>query len=138
MQQVKGQCYCGKVKFAIDMPADSVIACHCNMCRQLSGNDFSTWVSVLKEKFHILEGESNLKVFNITDHSRSYFCEHCGTRVMFEDEEYPAVVGILRGILDQGAELPVNGHFFVDHKAPWYAILDDIKQHGGESGIEPK
>lgn len=136
--RAEGQCYCGSVKFYIDLPADSVINCHCNMCRNLSGNDYSTWVAVLKEKFHLLEGDALLQTYQITDHSFSRFCKHCGTRVIFEDEQYPTIIGILRGILDHSQDLPVTGHFFVDHKAPWFAILDDMKQHGGDSGFESK
>jgi hypothetical protein len=31
-----------------------------------------------------------------------------------------------------------GGHAYVDDRAPWFHITDDLPQYGGEDGDEPK
>jgi len=134
---VDGQCYCGTVQFDIELPVFGIIYCHCNMCRQSSGADYSTWVRVLSENFKITEGDDKLTEFKVTDKTSSFFCTKCSSTIYTADKDYTDSVGVLRGMIrgDVG-QLPLK-HFFYDHRAPWVDVQDSLPKFGGDSGFEP-
>ncbi len=134
---VVGQCYCGEVQFEIELPVFGVIYCHCNMCRQSSGADYSTWVRVLSANFNIVNGADSVTEFTISEKNTSHFCNQCGGTIYTSDSDYTDSVGVLRGVIhgDVG-QLPIK-HFFYDHRAPWVDVQDKLPRFGGDSGFEP-
>lgn len=134
---VDGQCFCGEVQFDIELPVFGIIYCHCNMCRQSTGADYSTWVRVLADNFKITEGEESISEFSVTDNTTSYFCNKCSSTIYTIDKQYTDSVGILSGMIrgDVG-QLPLK-HFFYDDRAPWVNVGDELPKFGGDSGFEP-
>jgi len=134
---VVGQCFCGEVQFNIELPVFGIIYCHCNMCRQSSGADYTTWVRVLSENFKITKGEESLTKFSVTEKTSSHFCSKCSSTIYTSDKEYTDSVGVLRGMIrgDVG-QLPLK-HFFYDHRAPWVEVQDNLPKFGGDNGFEP-
>jgi hypothetical protein len=60
------------------------------------------------------------------------FCSRCGSNLMFEPDATPHEVWIAVGGFDtEPPERPVQ-HIFVDSKAPWYEIRDDLPQYPGD------
>jgi hypothetical protein len=135
---VDGQCFCGEIQFDLELPVFGIIYCHCNMCRQTSGADYSTWVRVLTNNFKITKGDDKLTEFIITDKTSSYFCKKCSSVIYTSDKDYSDSVGVLRGMIrgDVG-QLPLK-HFFYDHRAPWVDVQDGLPKFGGDSGFEPR
>jgi len=133
---VNGQCFCGDVQFDIVLPVFGIIYCHCNMCRQANGSDYTTWVRVLSENFEITKGEENLTEFAVSEKNSSYFCNKCSSTIYTADKDYIDSVGVLRGMIrgDVG-QLPLK-HFFYDHRAPWVNVQDELPRFGGDSGFE--
>ena len=134
----QGSCYCQAIQFEFQLPVREVFHCHCNTCRRLSGADYTTWVVIPVEKFRLLSGVDKMAEFDINENSSKYFCSKCGISVYVKDSRYPGVYGVLRGTIDC-QELPKpTSHCFVDHKASWVTIKDDLPQFGGNTGFEPK
>jgi hypothetical protein len=136
--KAKGTCYCGNIEFEIILPVKNVINCHCNMCRRLSGADYTTWVSVSKESLTMTKGREKLSEFQITSQSTQTFCTVCGTRITTESSIYPTVVGLLRGIIEGEIHCNPSGNYFVSDKAPWVKICTGLPNHGDFTGIEPE
>jgi len=136
-EKVKGRCYCGNVQFEILLPVRNVINCYCNMCRRLSGADYTTWVSVANESFLLTNGQDKLSEFQITPESTQTFCAVCGTRIATVSGIYPQVVGVLRGVIDGDIHCSASGNYFVSDKASWIKIYNGLPNHGGLSGYEP-
>ncbi|HEY0721291.1 MAG TPA: GFA family protein [Gammaproteobacteria bacterium] len=132
-----GGCYCGAVRFEVVHPFKSVINCHCNMCRSLSGAAYTTWVSVPAEQFRYRQGESQLSAYTVSSHVAKRFCPICGTAVSYTDARYPDIVGIPAGIIRPPLCQAPTAHYFVGDKAAWTHICDGLPQFGGESGFEP-
>jgi hypothetical protein len=132
---MKGSCYCGEVSFEADAPIRRMINCHCGLCRRLSGAAFTTWVSVRKECFRLLQSAA-MKSFSPTENGTRYFCGYCGTHVFSEDFRNPGIVGIPAGVIDDFGAATLDGHYFVGDKVPWHAIGDEAPRFGGESGFE--
>lgn len=136
-QHVCGCCFCGKVQFEIQTPVNNIIFCHCNMCRQANGSDYTTWVRVPRESFNLLQGEMDLVRSDATIYASNYFCIHCGTSIYTEDLRYPDVCGILRGIIRGELDQQPSRHVFYDRKQPWVELNDGLPKFGGENGFEP-
>lgn len=133
---IEGACGCGAVTFTVREAPQSSINCHCGLCRRLSGNAFTTWVSFSTEAFD-LSGQERLRSFAATLNVTRHFCSSCGTHVFTADARYPKIVGVPAGVIFGELELQPKGHYFVSHKAAWHAIGDSLPQFGGESGFEP-
>lgn len=77
-----------------------------------------------------------MRKFNPTANCERHFCGVCGTHVFTEDARMPHIFGIPAGVLGVSFAHRPTKHYFVDHKAEWHAISDNIPQFGGESGME--
>ncbi|WP_437327515.1 GFA family protein [Sorangium sp. So ce381] len=121
----KGACLCGTVRFEIDGPFQTMLNCHCSMCRKFNGTAFTTAVVAPLPGFRWLAGEDAIRPSCASD--RRSFCGTCGSATpMLRPERQLAVLhaGNLEG--DLGIE--PKFHQFVGSKAPWYTITDPLPQ----------
>lgn len=56
------------------------------------------------------------------------FCRVCGSPLLSRFDQNPAVYGLPLGALDDDPRLKPACHVFVDSKAPWHDITDDLPQ----------
>ena len=136
-QHVCGRCFCGKVQFEIQTPVINIIFCHCNLCRQANGSDYTTWVRVSRESFDLRRGEMELVRSEATTYASNYFCIHCGTTIYTEDIRYPNFYSVLRGVIRDELDQQPSQHFFYDSKLPWVEFNDSLPKFGGKGGREP-
>ncbi len=107
--RVTGGCTCGKCQYKFDFQAPSEMQhCYCNLCRQLSGGMFMTWVPVnMKEqKFRWIDNgyvpeatqpyrgsdDSHVHLVRYTDIGKRHMCSQCGSNLSilydtFDDDE---------------------------------------------------
>lgn len=135
--RVSGGCYCGATQFEILLPVKGVVNCHCNMCRQLSGADYTTWVSISEKQFYITQGGDDLTEFGVSENVSQYFCSICGTRLVTTDKRYPGIFGILRGVIHDDLPNRPSADYFVSNKAAWIKLCSGLPRFGGETGFEP-
>jgi hypothetical protein len=138
---VRGSCLCGGIKFEITGPLMSPLNCHCSQCRKQHGAAFRSRMRVKADDVRWLQGEDLIKFYET---SRGYlrgFCRNCGSPVINKNgpnwkspAEFPGggapQHGIPLGLLDNPAVRPAC-HTFVDSKAAWYDITDDLPQYPG-------
>lgn len=124
---IEGQCHCGTVRWQATLPPKIVINCHCNLCRQLSGADYSSWVVFPASQFSLLAGQEAITHYHATEHTRKTFCASCGSTVSaVNNSKFPGCVYVARGNITTHAELPVNFQVFTNDKAPWVHPDDNI------------
>jgi hypothetical protein len=109
MRFIKGECYCGEVKFEVDVPekaegnVDFCIYCNCESCRRSHSAPVSQIMYVSKSLVRFTSGKSLIKGFQKVegkDPIRS-FCSKCGTKVKIEHPEWkPNSVGLFPCLLD--------------------------------------
>lgn len=132
---VTGSCLCGTVKYQVVNPAESVLHCHCWMCRKQHGAAFATWAFYPKERFHLLAGAEALQTYISSETVGRTFCRECGGSLFFASPEFPkrpAAVWITAGTLDGDPGRVSDGHIFVSSKADWYTITDGLPQFADE------
>ena len=132
MHAFHASCLCGAVRFSIDQATPPFELCHCNRCRKVSGSAFMAGLGVRRNHFHWHAGQHVIRRFEaeLIDAPPAYkvcFCGICGSPVPDPDSdaewfEIPA------GLLDDNPALHPDKHIYVEHKAPWHEICDDLPQ----------
>ncbi len=116
---MKGSCLCGVVVYEVDEFAAPIVHCHCRKCRKAHGSAFSTTAPALREHFRWLQGQDKTRFFESTPGKRRHFCADCGSHLMAEWVDKPAVI-IRLGCLDDNPETTPKVHIWRSEGAPWY------------------
>lgn len=127
-----GECYCGAVSYTFSLENVSMSVCHCTMCRRLHGSDYTTWLTVPEGEFSITQGTDVISEYRISDHSVSFFCSCCGTRLYSFDRRY-SNIGILRGTVKSTIDEIPRRQWFWDKRVPWLERLGTVKKFAGEN-----
>ena len=127
---VRGSCLCGAIEFHLDAPLTWVYNCHCRRCRLARAAPFATDGIVPSDSVRFVRGEAHLKHYKVPDalHFTQVFCEVCGSKMPRVDSARGFAIVPL-GILDDDPGVKVQGHMFVDYKAHWYDIPDDLPRY---------
>lgn len=121
-----GGCLCGNIRYQTTGVLRPVIACHCEQCRKSSGHHVAA-TSVLKVEMQI-SGE--VTWYQSSDTARRGFCATCGGNLFWESHASDRI-SIMAGTLDHSAGLSIAGHIFVDDKADYLELTDDLPKAGG-------
>ncbi len=131
----RGRCLCGAIEFALTRRHLGAVNCYCSMCRRAHGTAFSTHVPMRRDQFVLERGE--LTAFASSTHGRREFCAACGSHVLVHGQTKDASVAVPAGLLDDIDKVEVQSHIFVEEKAAWQPIADELPQHvGWPAGVE--
>jgi len=106
--------------------------CHCSRCRAASGSAFLAELEFRAAKFEWVSGQSLVRTYEAPVHStppgyQHAFCVVCGAPVPTVTED---IIRVPAGALDGDPGIRPQRHIFVDFKAPWFQITDDLDQFG--------
>jgi len=138
---IKGSCLCGGVRFEIERAVGPFELCHCRRCRKATGSAFFSGMYVRTEDFQLVEGKELITTYEapILREPPAYrvsFCNRCGSpvpnpgpkskrrlRSRNRDLEIPG------GLLDDDPGLRPDKHIFIELRAPWFEITDQLPQY---------
>jgi len=129
---IRGSCLCGRVRFEIERAVGPFELCHCTRCRKVSGSAYLTWLTVRREDFRLLQGADLVKTYErpVSESPPPYhtsFCGLCGSQVPDPSSSEP-VFEIPAGALDDDPLIRPDKHIYIEFKAPWESITDDLPQ----------
>ena len=127
---ITGRCLCEAVTYKL---VDPVLArvdnCHCSRCRRTSGAAFGSYAIVESGRFSWSSGAGLVTKFESSPNTYRCFCSVCGSPLAaFNGAE---LRGITLGTVDGDPGCRPAQHIFVDSKAPWFDITDDLPQFEG-------
>jgi len=125
----KGSCLCGEVTFTLSSKIKDIIYCHCSLCRKAQGSAFATNANVDAKSFKFLSGENNLTAYASSASQKKYFCKTCGSPIMSKNTLSPENVRIRLGTIESDITERPQAHIFVDSKANWEDISDELPQY---------
>jgi hypothetical protein len=128
-EMVRGSCLCGGVRFEVEPPFIRASHCHCDRCRKHSGTAVCTQVRVRKEQFRLLEGEELIRVYGKGEGAVKAFCIRCGSSLFGGEWPDGPQVSIRMGAFDDDPGIRPQFHTYVDSRAPWDTITDDLPQY---------
>jgi len=124
----QGSCLCGAVRYEVDGPFQSMLSCHCSMCRKHHGAAFATFVSAPLTGFRWLSGQDQVQQYPSSPSGSRGFCRKCGSVAPMSIEAMGLVLCPAANLLGDIGIRP-QAHIFVGSKAPWYEITDSLPQH---------
>ena len=123
-----GHCLCERVCFGFESNPTDVGACHCSICRHITGSAFGAYVQVSQTELRLICGDDELSTYGISDKSTTQFCRNCGSTLFVRHVNYPEFVFVCLGALDDDPDIHPMYHEYVGSKAKWYEILDSLPQ----------
>ncbi len=130
---IKGSCLCGSIRYEVTGAVDRLLHCHCSQCRKAHGAAFGSYGRVNASAFRFTSGEEYLAGFASSEGVKRIFCKRCGTRLQFVRDSNPQTIWLAAGTLDDDPVVRPSCHIFVDSKAPWFHITDDLPQFSERS-----
>ena len=124
-----GSCLCGEVTFSITAEIKDIVCCHCSRCRKAQGSAFATNGNVDARNFKFLSGENNLSHYKSSKTQTKLFCKTCGSPILSKNASNPDTVRIRLGTIETDISERPQAHVFVDSKANWEEISDNIPQY---------
>ena len=121
-----GGCFCGAVRYSLEV-GDSVIAnCHCSMCRRISAAPFVTWILSPQSAFHYTQGQP--VALQSSDKAIRHFCGACGTPLTFWPKSRPDSVDVTACSLDHPERHVPGMEAYEETRLPWLADIL-VKDH---------
>ena len=129
---IQGGCLCGGVRFEVDRAIGPFEFCHCRRCRKVSGSAFMTGLGVRRDEFRFTRGQDLIKTYEapLVESPPAYrvcFCSKCGSCVPDPNADSDWFE-IAAGLLDDDPLLRPDKHIFVELRATWFEITDDLPQ----------
>ena len=126
MNEVRGSCLCGGVRFEVTLPFRRANHCHCSRCRKHSGTFGLTQGRVPRERFRLLAGAELIRVWRPPDGGAvKAFCSVCGSSLFGAHWPEGDEISVRLGTLDGDPGIRPQYHSFVDSRAPWDELPDD-------------
>jgi hypothetical protein len=125
MTQHSGSCLCGAVTFEVSGDLPGADACHCGMCRKISGHYFAS--ANVKRAALTIQGEDKVTWYTSSDKVRRGFCARCGS-TLFWDPLSRDWLAIAMGAFDTPTLTRLTEHIFVAEKGDYYDIADGVTQ----------
>lgn len=122
----KGSCLCGAVRFTVEGELKPPDACHCTICRKVSGHYYSG--TDVPRTAVTIEGGENVTWYRSSEKVRRGFCSTCGSSLFF-DPIYRNWIGIAMGAFDKPTDTHLAIHIFVADKGDYYEIKDGLPQN---------
>ena len=121
--EMTGGCLCGGVRYRITGPVRPIRYCHCSQCRRTSGH-FVAATAVKTEEL-IFETNKSLAWFDSSEFASRGFCVRCGSSLFWKSKNRETI-SIMAGTLDHSHGLELADHIFVNDKADYYELMDDL------------
>ncbi|WP_439859263.1 GFA family protein [Pseudomonas sp. MBLB4136] len=124
---IRGSCLCGSVRYEIS--GDFALAghCHCGNCRKANGAAYVSWGLIDPEQFRWTAGQEHIAQYESSPGTHRCFCRQCGSSLA--SSHAGRVAEVVLGSVDGDPGTRPLEHIFVNSKAVWHEITDDLPQH---------
>jgi hypothetical protein len=123
-----GHCQCEGIRFELEGGPTDASFCYCSICRRLSGSAFAAYIEFESSTVRITEGADFLSRYDVTDKLVKRFCSTCGTSLFTAHSDFPHLIYVNLGAIDDHRGIVPRYHQFVGSKAEWYTIADSLPQ----------
>ena len=128
---LKGQCFCGQVRWETDSPVLWAGHCHCESCRRATSAPFTSFFGVARDG---VRWAGELAEYETSGGAvRRQFCPACGTQMTYQSEAWPDETHLYAATLDDPAQFSPQAHFHWAERVPWLALSDDLPRYARSS-----
>lgn len=115
----QGSCLCGAIRIELAGGIDSIIHCHCSLCRKNSGTAYATNGFINTNELTVIDPDGKLGHYQTSPGKRRHFCTVCASPVYSSNEQNPTKLRLRLGILDSDISERPQSHNFIGSKANW-------------------
>ena len=135
MEENKGSCGCGAVKYTLTSEVMNVVNCHCNMCKEHNGSPFSSYAALPHTALNIETGKELITKYQAGT-AQKHFCKECGTPLYNTNEKYPGACMIFLGTIKNSTKYIPNVNVWCESQYSWVNELSKINNI--EQGVPNK
>ena len=125
MDQVRGNCLCGDLRFTLRFPSKWVAHCHCSLCRRAHGAAFVTWIGMEATRCTTDDPHARLQWYASTPGAERGFCTRCGSSLFFRSSNWPGELHVALANLHDAADRAPQAHAYWDTHVNWVALDPD-------------
>ena len=129
----KGSCLCQSIQFELNGELTSPRYCHCENCVKFAGTSPAAWAMAKRAELTLKNPDSEVTKYN-SGRGLRCFCPVCGSGVWFESIDFPEIIALPLGVIDDGDVPLPEQHLWVGSKPEWCLINDELPQR--EQGPE--
>jgi hypothetical protein len=121
-------CLCGEARLALGKPIGPGGYCHCRDCHKITGSAFSVTIPFESGDFHVISGEigSFTKVADSGNEVTRHFCRNCGSPLFGRLRQYPEMIFIRAGIIDQPITIKPARQSWCRSRLDWATIDPEL------------
>ncbi len=121
---LKGGCLCGALRYEWKNEPKEVIYCHCNDCKKATGSAYSLTMEANLETLNILSGhlKEYIKKSDNGNIMTREFCPECGSVLFIKVKNYPNLIWINAGNLDDSEEIKPSQQIWTKRRVSWAHI----------------
>jgi hypothetical protein len=131
-----GSCHCGALQFQVTAASQDGVFCHCIDCAKTGGCTPIAWAVFDDAQVRWIKG--NPATYSSSGNGTRSFCGECGQLISFYDKRYPQDIDITMTSLEDIGDLKPSCHIWVQNKASWIKIQDDLPQYQIHRGAGQK
>ena len=124
-----GKCLCGAIKIEVSGAIDSIIHCHCSLCRKSTGTAYATNGFVDINSLKVVKGKEALSTFAFKPGRNRHFCSGCGSPIYSSNDQDKSRIRVRLGIFDSEIKEKPISHNFVTSKANWDNLDDNLPRY---------
>ncbi|NQZ81115.1 MAG: GFA family protein [Colwellia sp.] len=124
-----GKCLCGVIKIEVSGAIDSIIHCHCSLCRKSTGTAYATNGFVDINSLKVVKGKEALSTFAFKPGRNRHFCSGCGSPIYSSNDQDKSRIRVRLGIFDSEIKEKPISHNFVTSKANWDNLDDNLPRY---------
>jgi len=125
----QASCLCGEVTIDIQSIVLPYVLCHCTSCKKATGAAYAANISVPLEDFNVTKGANAIQIYESSPGKYRHFCSSCASPLYTTVGDSPKFARVRLGSLDSHFSVPPAAHIFVQSKADWETITDDLPQY---------
>jgi hypothetical protein len=123
MTKMNGSCLCGSVRYSVNRAPVQVVACHCNLCRRMTGAPFSVYVVARSADLQVEDQNADLRQHQVTERTTRSFCGKCGTPLFNSNaHDYPGLRMLYLGTTEAPERHLPAMEIFCESKLPWVEL----------------
>jgi len=126
---MKGQCFCGEVKYELTSDLLSCFYCHCTDCQKFSGSAFHVLGHIEEKNFTLFSGNLSNHKHPTADGNEMTreFCSNCGTPLFLKITLFKGFRGIIISSLDEPESVKPKVEIWTKSKLSWAHIPPEIE-----------
>jgi len=125
---MKGQCFCGSIRYELTKEVEDAYYCHCRDCQILSGSAFHVLGIVPRGSVNILCGELCMYEHQAASGfvMTREFCCKCGTPLFASSTRFKQIQMFMLSTLENPIAIQPKFEIWCDSKVSWFKITDEI------------